>query len=63
MANMNNVQSQKCGYPPEAIEENAVKNEKSRVIFRRLRELLKVAERVLTLVERLKKNGGFIALI
>ena len=33
MANMNNVQSQKCGYPPEAIEENPVKSEKSRDIF------------------------------
>ena len=26
-ANMNNIQPQKYGYPPEAIEENAVKNE------------------------------------
>ena len=27
-ANMNNIQSQKDGYPPKAIEENTVKSEK-----------------------------------
>ena len=30
---MNNIQSQKYGYPPEAIEENAVKSEKFREIY------------------------------
>ena len=30
---MNNIQSQKYGYSPEAIEENAVKSEKFREIY------------------------------
>ena len=80
---MNAIQSLKYGYPPEAIEENAIGSEKFRVIYdfyrllkvqkhaercacadvkkvkllrRRLRELLKVGERVLALTERLKKK-------
>ena len=82
---MNNIQSQKYGYPPEAIEENAVRSEKFRNVYdfyrllkvqkhakryaradakkskslrRRLREPLKVVERVLALAERLKKKDA-----
>ena len=32
-ANMSNIQSQKYGYPPEAIEENAIKSEKFKDIY------------------------------
>ena len=80
---MNNVQSQKYGYPPEAIEENAIRSEKfidtynfyrllkvekhayryaradvkkDKLLRRRLREPIKVGERVLALAERLKKK-------
>ena len=83
-ANINSIQSQKYGYHPEVIEENAVKSGKFRDIYnfyrlllkvqkhakryaradakkdkslrRRLREPLKVDERVLSLVEHLKKG-------
>ena len=46
-ANMNNVQSQKYGYPPETIEENAIRSEKFRDIydFYRLLKEQKHAER------------------
>ena len=82
--NINSIQSQKYGYHPEVIEENAVKSGKFRDIYnfyrlllkvqkhakryartdakkdkslrRRLREPLKVDERVLALVEHLKKG-------
>ena len=33
MANMNNIQSQKYGYPPEAIKKNEVKSEKFRDFY------------------------------
>ena len=32
-ANMNNIQSQKYGYPPKGIEENAIRSEKCREIY------------------------------
>ena len=46
-ANMNNAQSQKYGYPPETIEENAIRSEKFRDIydFYRLLKEQKHAER------------------
>ena len=46
-ANMNNIQSQKYGYPPKAIEENAVRSEKFIDIynFYRLLKVQKHAER------------------
>ena len=40
-ANMNNIQSQKYGYPPKAIEENAIRSEKFRDIYN-FHRLLKV---------------------
>ena len=82
-ANINNIQSQKYSYPPEAIKGNAIRSEKFREIHdfyrllkmqkyveiyvcadvkkdkllrRRLREPLKVGERVLALAESLKKK-------
>ena len=44
---MNNIQSQKYGYPPEAIEENAVRSEKFRNVydFYRLLKVQKHAKR------------------
>ena len=80
-ANMSNIQSQKYGYPLEAIKENTIRSEKYRDIYdfyrtlkaqkhpradmkndkllcRRLRELLKVGERMFALAERLKRKGA-----
>ena len=47
MANMNNIQYQKYGYLPEAIEENVIRSEKFRDIynFYRLLKVQKHAER------------------
>ena len=80
-ANMSNIQSQKYGYPLEAIKENTIRSEKNRGIYdfygtlnvqkhppadmkndkllcRRLREPLKVGERMLALTERLKRKDA-----
>ena len=44
-ANMNNIQPLKYGYPPEAIEENAIRSKKFREIYDFYRLLKKYAER------------------